>query len=282
MSSMPRMEGTAGQHLSWSALALKSLVVLLCPLVVFRFIFVDVWGGLNDAAVPILGLYLLREGDQNFFACYERLSKIWLFNECCGMQKDVTFVSALVVFILVSLVCAANDAYLLLCRDPSISGWHELVAGNGLLNVFGASLAIHMWRVLHGKAGFQTKRQSAVTFEAGPQPVQPKRRTSRILEQQKAEAAPKKAEVERPTGKPGTSKLLHHLTVPLSEEEVRRSRESSAEPVTERGTSVAASVPIRLGRRSSSWKLGNLFKPAAEHHRASSQPPVVHPWLGDV
>mmetsp|Transcript_28479 Transcript_28479/g.66805 ORF Transcript_28479/g.66805 Transcript_28479/m.66805 type:complete len:276 (-) Transcript_28479:56-883(-) len=275
MSSMPHMEGTAGQHLSWSALALKTLVVLLCPLVIFRFIFVDVWGGLNDAAVPILGLYLLRDGDQNFFACYERLSKIWLFNECCGMQKDVTFVSALVVFILVSLVCAANDAYLLLCRDPSISGWHELVAGNGLLNVVASSLAVHMWRVLHGKASFQTKRQSAVTFEAGPQPVQPKRRTSRNLEQQKAE-------VERPAGKPGTSKLLHHLTVPFSEEEVRRSRESSAEPVADRGTSVTASAPVRLGRRSSSWKLGNLFKPAAEHHRSSSQPPVVHPWLGDV
>ena len=158
MSSMPHMEGTAGQHLSWSALALKTLVVLLCPLVIFRFIFVDVWGGLNDAAVPILGLYLLRDGDQNFFACYERLSKIWLFNECCGMQKDVTFVSALVVFILVSLVCAANDAYLLLCRDPSISGWHELVAGNGLLNVVASSLAVHMWRVLHGKAGAPNER----------------------------------------------------------------------------------------------------------------------------
>ena len=152
MSSMPQMEGRAGQHLSWSSLALKALVVLLVPLVVFRFLFVDVWGGLNDAAVPILGLYLLRGEDESFFACYERLSKIWLFNECCGIQKDVTFVSALIVFILISLVCGANDAYLLFCQDPSISRWHSLVAGNGLLNLTCAALAVHMWRVLHGKA----------------------------------------------------------------------------------------------------------------------------------
>ena len=125
-SGMPRMEGRAGQHLSCSAITIKFLVVLLVPLVAFRFLFVDVWGGLNDAAVPILGLYLLRGEDENFFACYERLSKIWLFNECCGIQKDVTFVSALIVFILISLVCTANDAYLLFERGFAFA-WHALL-----------------------------------------------------------------------------------------------------------------------------------------------------------
>ena len=30
----------------------------------------QVWGSLNDAAVPILGLFLLRGEDEYFFACH--------------------------------------------------------------------------------------------------------------------------------------------------------------------------------------------------------------------
>ncbi|CAE7286738.1 unnamed protein product [Symbiodinium natans] len=276
MSSMPQMEGRAGQHLSWSSLALKALVVLLVPLVVFRFLFVDVWGGLNDAAVPILGLYLLRGEDESFFACYERLSKIWLFNECCGIQKDVTFVSALIVFILISLVCGANDAYLLFCQDPSISRWHSLVAGNGLLNLTCAALAVHMWR-----ASFQAiPVPTPEAVEERPQPLRPIRRSSRIHET-KAEADPKPSQPEQAAKRQergqAKSAILRHLTVPMSEEEARRSRESSAERDPDR-----LAVPLRQSRRSSSWKLGSLFKPTPDHHRSSSQPPVVHPWLGEI
>ena len=43
---------------------------------------------------PVLGLFLLRGEDENFSLCYDRLSKIWLFNECC-IQNNVPGRSAM-------------------------------------------------------------------------------------------------------------------------------------------------------------------------------------------
>ena len=150
-SMIPRNLSSRIWDLSW---CVQFRDVFQTHLVGICFSLFQVWGSLNDAAVPILGLFLLRGEDEYFFAChglsrhsrlsrlsgtssswsvcicvmfiicakfdvsyfgsstqhtvsnmknvnfacfaccsgdegYERMSKIWLFNECCGLQKDV-------------------------------------------------------------------------------------------------------------------------------------------------------------------------------------------------
>lgn len=277
-TKMPTMAGRAGRDLQFCSSTLKFLVVLLVPVVLIRFLFLDVWGSLNDVAVPVLGLFLLRGEDENFNACYERLTKVWLFNECCGVQKDVTFVSALTVFVLISLVCGLNDIYLLYLHDPSVMKWPGLVATNGTADFVCMAVAVHMWRILHGMAQFQTMRVSVVSFEPaqGTQATQAQPRTSRgpskeleIEDESLLRVSPAKRPDRDPRG--SSAAIIRHLTVPLPEDE-RHSRESSAERDSSKSS---LKVPLREKRRHRSWMLGNLFtrSPQAEH-RSSSQPPV--------
>lgn len=272
-AKIPSMAGRAGRDLRCCSTTLKILVVLLVPVVFVRFLFLDVWGSLNDAAVPILGLFLLRGEDECFFACYERLSKIWLFNECCGIQKDVSFVSALTVFILISVVSGLNDLYLLYLGDESVMKWPALVAGNGLADFLCAALAVHMWRVLHGMAQFQNQAPATVvSFAGAASPGVQSKKTSRApskelqIDHEGPLVSPAKRS-EQPRG--SSAALIRHLTVPVDDERAH-SRENSAE----RGAS-SLRVP-RERRRHRSWMLGNLFTRSPQHeHRASSQPPAA-------
>lgn len=267
--TMPIMAGRAGRDLQWCTTTLKILVVLLVPVVLIRFLFLDVWGSLNDAAVPILGLFLLRGEDEYFFACYERMSKIWLFNECCGLQKDVTFVSALTVFVLISIVSGLNDLYLLCLHDPSVTKWPGLVASNAVADFVCTAIAVHMWRVLHGMAEFQ-KVVSIV--EPTAQSQRASRAPSKELEMDSESllrVSPTKRSDRELRG--SSAAIIRHLTVPVPLEDADRSRESSQE----RSSSNSLRVPLREKRRHHSWMLGKIFTRSPHNeHRSSSQPPV--------
>ncbi|CAJ1356424.1 unnamed protein product [Effrenium voratum] len=275
-TKMPSMGGRAGRDLQSCTLGVKALVVILVPIVLVRFLFLDVWGSVNDAAVPILGLFLLRGEDECFRACYERLSKIWLFNECCGVQQDVTFISALTIFALIALVSGLNDFYLLWLRDQAIMKWPGLVALNGILDLLCATVAVHMWRILHGMASFQTMR-TVVTFvddDEGQQ--QSSRVVSKELEidaETLLRVSPTKRPEREPKGRGASAAIIRNLTVPMpsEESEKRRSRESSSER--------DLNALTREKRRSRSWLLSNVFNRsphAHSEHRSSSQPPASH------
>lgn len=54
------------------------------------------------------------------------------------------------VFMVISVVCALNDLYLLYLEDQNVMRWPLLVFGNAVADVFCGLVAIHMWRLLHG------------------------------------------------------------------------------------------------------------------------------------
>lgn len=148
------MDGKAGHDLKLCLQVLKVLVLLLVPLVMGRFITLDAWGGLNDMAVPILGIYLLREEDQVFTKCYESLSSISILDEFCGMKKGVSFVHALAAFMLIAALNSLNDLYMFITQQaltfPEWT-WSGLFCGACcVIDLAAAAVAMLMWRILHG------------------------------------------------------------------------------------------------------------------------------------
>lgn len=144
-------QGPAAERLTRCISALKVLVVLLVPLVACRLALLDFWGALNEISVPAVGVFLLKGEDPRFSACYRNLSRIWLFNEFCGIQGAMSFAQALTIFGFVAGVNALNDISYLLTEDVKIKSSFGLVLiSNCVVDMACAWLAWHIWRILHG------------------------------------------------------------------------------------------------------------------------------------
>mmetsp|Transcript_140223 Transcript_140223/g.436081 ORF Transcript_140223/g.436081 Transcript_140223/m.436081 type:complete len:369 (-) Transcript_140223:21-1127(-) len=122
MRPRPRSQPLGGAPIRFPSLAeiddlkywltlLKVFVVLLWPSVAVRLVAGDFWGGLNASAGPVIGIFLLKDEDPRFALCYEYLSRIWLVNECCGVQRSMSFTYTLSIFMLINLVNGLLDAY---------------------------------------------------------------------------------------------------------------------------------------------------------------------------
>mmetsp|Transcript_69454 Transcript_69454/g.192197 ORF Transcript_69454/g.192197 Transcript_69454/m.192197 type:complete len:413 (-) Transcript_69454:216-1454(-) len=90
---------------------LKVFVLLLGPSVVGRFLTGDFWGGVNASAGPIVGIFLLKDEDWCFAQLYAKISRIWLVEECCGVQRGTNFTYTLSIFLLISFVNGLLDLY---------------------------------------------------------------------------------------------------------------------------------------------------------------------------
>lgn len=109
--SMHELTHLTSDRLKLLTHVLKTFVVLLVPCCLGRLCTGDFWGGVNAAAGPITGIFLLKD-EGPFFAClYEKLSTIWLVQECCGLERGVPFEYALFIFTIIVGLCALSDAF---------------------------------------------------------------------------------------------------------------------------------------------------------------------------
>lgn len=112
---------------------LKLLIILLVPLCLGRLCTGDIWGGLNAAAGPITGIFLLKDEGPAFGYLYAQLSSVWLVQECCGLERGVPFEYALFIFTIIVGLCSCGDAYAW-CYSASSTTHLQRVASHFLIS----------------------------------------------------------------------------------------------------------------------------------------------------